>query len=102
MRKQLPAEHSAGMRAREIRYRKATGVEQRQRESIAQRERRGGARGGGEPQWAGFDVDAGVEMDIGGQCERGFLVSRKRNEAGALTFQVRKQRNELIGFTGIR
>ena len=53
----------------------AAGVEQHQRQRVAQRQRRGGARGRREAERTRLGVDRRVEMDVGRLRERAALVA---------------------------
>jgi hypothetical protein len=99
---QPAAERSARVRAREILRGEAAGVEQRQRERVAQREGRRRARGGREVVRAGLDVDRGVQVSVGGLRERRALVAGEREELRALPLEVRDQLDELVGLAGVR
>jgi hypothetical protein len=90
------------VRAREILDRKTSSVEQRQRERVAQRECRGRAGGGREPERTGLGVDARVEVDVRALRERRVLVAGERDQLRALAFQMRQQRHQLVGFAGVR
>ena len=90
------------MRAREILHRKAARIEQRQRQRVTQCERRGRARGRRKAERTGFGVDARVEMHVSGLRQRRLLVAGQRDQARALTLEMRQQRDELVGLAGIR
>ena len=91
-----------GCDAREILGGETARIEQRQRQRVTQRQRRGRARRGRETERTRFGVDRRVEMHVGGLRQRTLLVAGEGDEARALALQMRRQRDQLVGFAGIR
>ena len=67
---QAPSELAAGMQGREVLLAEALAHQQRHRQRVAERERRGRAGGRRQVQRAGFLGDAAVERDVGGLRQR--------------------------------
>ena len=89
------------MRQREILLGETAGFQHRDRERIAHRQRRGGARGRGQAQRAGFLADADIEVDIGAARQRRLRIAGERNQRNAQAFQQWQQQRDFAGFTGI-
>src|SRR5438046_7456555 len=102
MDEQLPAESAAGMGASEILLIETASVEQSDRQSVAERERGGGARRRRKIQRAGFLRDARVKVDIGFPGKRRVGIAGQRDQLRALAFYPGDDREQLIRLAGIR
>jgi hypothetical protein len=101
MHQQAPAERTAGMGAGEILRAEAARVEQRDRQRIPQRQRRGGAGRRRQSQGAGFLRHAGVEVYVRLACQGGSRVAGHGNELRTPTLDDRHDGEQLRTFAGI-
>ena len=101
MREQAPPERAARMRAREILGAEALGVEQGDRERIAQGQRRGGARSGGEVQRTGLLVHARVQVHVGFARQRRIGIAGDRDQARPLAFEQGHDGEQFLAFARV-
>src|SRR5688572_24089907 len=90
------------MNSREILASKALFLEQRDREGVAQRERRGGAGGGREVMRARFLSHPRIECDIGMTSERRLRDTGQRNGANAEALEMLQECHELVRLAALR
>ena len=99
---QPPAEIAGRMRSREVLLGESAGLQQRDRERIADRERGGRARGRREIQGAGFRRHTDLEVHRRGARQRRMRAAGQRDQRHAETLDHGNDREHLVGLAGVR
>ncbi len=98
---QAAAQAAAGMSTGEVVCGKAARIQQRDRQGVAQGQRRRGAGGRREVEWAGLLVDRGVQVHVGLARQGGGGVAGHGDELGAAPLDERQDGGQLGRFARI-
>jgi hypothetical protein len=96
------AQRAARVMLGELLAAEAARFQQRHRERVAQRQRRGGARRGRQVERARFLVDAGIQVHVRLARERGIRAARDGDDLRAAALDERQDARDLVGLPRIR